>query len=197
MQGCIDHGNSRTVYFKKLREGEIHDDDVVDMEPPETIDGVSRKIGMTYLPLAPIDLQQMATKNPMTLARSWNYGIQYEQIPNETDHGNISRAVGVLRLDGWCQQGMRIFLSSRLPTYTLDDTIYLPDIYNNMLIQGLCVKLCDWHKLAEYKEAFDLAFSAAKMLIKRNNITQRMIQVGTVGRGYNDAYYDGVAGEGW
>ena len=194
-QNFIDHSNARTIIFKRLADGEQAESNVIDMEPPETIDGVSRRIGVSYLPLAPIDLQQMHTKNPMTLARSWNYGTTFEPIPDDPE-GN-QRAVGVLQLDGWCQQGMRIYLSSKLPTYTLDDTIYLPDLYNNMLVQGLCVRLCEWHKLYDAKPGYVQDFNAAKALIKRNNITQRMLQNGPVGRGYNDTYWDGVAGEGW
>lgn len=196
-QNYVDHGNCRELRFKVLTDAERvnPDPNVIDMEPPEVIDGVSRRIGVSYLPLHPIDLQQMSQKNPLTLAQAWNYGRYYEPIPGDLD-GN-QRGVGLLRLDGWCQQGIRVFLSAKLPTYNLDDTIYLPDLYNNMLIQGLCTKLCDWHKLDEYKQRFDDAYTAAKMLIKRQNITQRMIQCGPLGGSYKDSFYDGIAGEGW
>ena len=194
-QNYIDVGNCRTVYFKRLTEEEAEQPCVINMEPPETIDGVSRKVGVSYLPLAPIDLQQMSAKNPMTLARSWNYGRIYEPIPGNEE--GARRAVGVLRLDGQSHQGLRIFLSEKMPTYTLDSTIYLPDLYNNMLVQGLCERLCEWHKLYEAKPNYTTAFNAAKALIKRSNITQRMMQTGPVGRAYNDDYADGMAGEGW
>ena len=197
-QNYIDHANTMNVYFKELTDEERVNppQDVIDMVPPQSIDGVSRRIGMSYLPLPPIDLQQMSQKNPMTLARSWNYDRYYEPIPDDPD--GVRREVGRLRLDGWCQQGIRIFLSEKLPKYTLDDTVYLPDLYNNMLIQGLCTKLCDWHHLPdETKLRYDTAFTAAKSLIKRQNITQRMIQSGPIGGSYKDNYYDGVAGEGW
>lgn len=194
-QNYIDHGNSRTVIFKRLTDDEPEQPDVINMEPPSNIDGVSRRIGASYLPLASGDIQQMHQKNPMTLARSWNYGRHYEPIPGNEE--GARRAVGVLQLDGFCQQGMRIYLTEQLPTYTLDDTIYLPDLYNNMLVQGLCVRLCDWHKLYDSKPGYVQDFNAAKALIKRSNITQRMMQTAPIGRGYNDAYYDGIAGEGW
>jgi hypothetical protein len=197
-QNYLDHGNCRELQFKVLTDDERANPDpnVIDMAPPQSIDGVSRRIGMSYLPLQPIDLQQMSMKNPMTLARSWNYGRYFEPIPDDPE--GRQREVGLLRLDGWAQQGYRIFLSSKLPTYTLDDTVYLPDLYNNMLIQGLCCKLCDWHKLGEeIKRPYDEAFTAAKMLIKRQNITQRMMQSGPIGASYKDTFYDGIAGEGW
>lgn len=197
-QNYLDHGNCREIRFKVLTDDERANPDpnVIDMEPPQAIDGVSRKVGMSYLPLAPIDLQQMAMKNPLTLARSWNYGRYFEPIPDDPD--GRQREVGLLRMDGWAHQGYRIFLSSKLPTYTLDDTVYLPDLYNNMLIQGLCCKLCDWHKLGDVvKKPYEEAFTAAKMLIKRQNITQRMMQSGPIGASYKDSFYDGIAGEGW
>lgn len=196
-QTYIDHGNCQELRFKVLTPEERlnPDPNVIDMEPPEVIDGVSRKVGVSYLPLASGDLQQMSMKNPMTLARSWNYGRYFEPIPN--DPNGHKRAVGLLVLDGFCQQGIRVFLSEKLPKYDLDDTVYLPDLYNNMLIQGLCLKLCEWHKLDDYKPTYDSAFTAAKMLIKRANITQRMMQCGQVAGSYKDSYYDGIAGEGW
>lgn len=194
-QNYIDFHNSRVVEFKRLVDGESNPGNVIDMEAPESIDGVSRKIGVTYMPLNSIDLQQMSQRNPMTLARSWNYGRHYEQIPGDPD--GAQRAVGVLQLDGQCQQGMRIFVTDKLQTYTLDDTIYLPDLYNNMLVQGLCVKLCEWHKLNDAKPDYVTNFNAAKALIKRNNITQRMMQSGPMGRSYRDDFEDGVAGQGW
>ena len=197
-QNYIDHANTRDLFFKVLTETERENppQDVIDMDPPQSIDGVSRRIGMSYLPLHPIDLQQMSQKNPMTLARAWNYDRFFEPIPD--DPNGHMREVGRLRLDGWSQQGLRIFLSEKIPTYTLDSTIYLPDLYNNMLIQGLCCKLCDWHKLGDdIKRPYDENFTAAKSLIKRQNITQRMIQTGPVGGSYKDSYYDGIAGEGW
>lgn len=194
-QDWVDATGCRTIYFKKLAEGEEAGPDVIDREPPETIDGVSRRIGASWLPLDNMDLQQMMQHNQNSLPRVWNYGRTFEPIPDDPD--GHQRCVGVLRLDGHCSQGLRIFLSAKLKTYTLDDTIYLPDAYNNMLIQGLCYKLCVWHDLDSKEAKFDTAFTAAKSLIKRQNITQRMLHVGTVGRSYKDDYEDGVAGYGW
>ena len=49
-QNYIDHANTRDVYFKVLTDAERANppQDVIDMEPPQSIDGVSRRIGMTY-----------------------------------------------------------------------------------------------------------------------------------------------------
>lgn len=195
-QNYLDFGNHRTVYFKQIAEGEECPPDTIDMVPPEKVDGVSRKIGVRWCPLKSIDLQQLMQKNRMTLATSWNYGRKYEPIPGDPD-GNM-RPVGILTLDGQCMYGMRIFVSDKLPTYTLDDTVYLPDLYNNMIIQGLCSRLCTWHHLPDdTQNRYDTAFAAAKRLIKRDNITQRMMQSGPIAGSYKDDFENGMAGEGW
>lgn len=194
-QDFVDVPGCREIYFKKLVEGEEVPPNVIDREPPETVDGVSRRIGNSWLPLDNIDLQQMMQRNMNSIPHLWNYGRTFEPIPGDPD--GHQRCVGVLRFDGKTTQGIRVFLSAKLPTYDLDDTIYLPDAYNNMLTQGLCYKLCVWHDLDSKEAKFDTAFTAAKSLIKRQNITQRMLHCGTIGRSYRDDYEDGVAGYGW
>lgn len=194
-QGYLDAPGTSVVRIKRLVPGETPELGTVNADPPDKVDGVSRRSGVAWIPLYSIDLQQMFQRNRMSLPTSYNYGREFEPIPGDPD-GHM-RCVGVLTLDGSTSQGIRIFTSSQLPTYTLDDTVYLPDAYNNMLIQGLCVKLCDWHKLDEFKPRYDEAFTAAKSLIKRQNITQRMLQNGRIGGSYKDSFADGMAGDGW
>lgn len=194
-QDSVDVQGAREIYFKKLVLGEEGAPNIVDMEPPEKLDGVSRRVGISWLPLDSIDYQQMCERNCTSLPHAYNYGRVFEPIPDDPD--GHQRCVGVLRLDGHNTQGVRVFLSAKLPQYTLDDTVYLPDAYNNMLVQGLCMKLCEWQKLYDYVDRYDTAFTAAKSLIKRQNITQRMIQTGPIGRSYKDDYADGVTGNGW
>lgn len=195
-QDWVDMPGNPVTYFKKLVPGEQAGHNVVDREPPGAVDGVSRRSGVTYIPLASCDAQQMAMRNPSAIATSWNYGRTTEPIPGDPD--GHRRVVGVLRLDGRCLQGMRVFTTEGIPHYDLDSTVYLPDAYNNMLVQGLCCKICDFHHTGDaVKGPFDTAFTAAKSLIKRQNVTQRMMQCGNMGRSYKDDYADGEAGNGW
>lgn len=196
MQDSIDVPGASVVYFKRLAEGETANPNVINRDPPDKVDGVSRRIGVSWIPLDSCDWQQMNERNCNSLPRAYNYGRIFETIPGDPD--GHQRCVGVLRMDGHTSQGLRVFIGSILPTYTLDDTVYLPDAYNNMLIQGLCAKLADWQKLDDtVTNKYDTAFTAAKSLIKRQNITQRMLQCGPTGRSYRDNYDDGMAGYGW
>ena len=191
-QKWVDVPQCHEIRFKQLNVGETASPNVVDMAPPEKVEAVSRKIGESYIPMGSLDAVQMSIKNRHTIATSWNYYREYEE------NGGDLREVGVVRLDGNAPEGVRVFYNSVLPTYSLDGKVYLSDIYNNLLLSGLEYYLCIFHELSEVKKADKYAqFTAAQKLIKRNNITQRMLQTAPVAGGYNDAYYNGRAGAGW
>lgn len=181
--------------YKKLVAGEQKPDNVIDMVPPEHIEAVTRTVGTRQLPLNSIDTIQLASHNPRSIATSWNYSRTFEPIPDDPD--GHQREVGVVQLDGFIPHGGRIYFSAKLPTYDLDDTIYLSDLYDELLISGLKFRLADFHDLDDKKEKAETEFRAAKRIIKRNNITQRMLQTAPVMGSYEDSYFDGMAGVGW
>ena len=89
----------------------------------------------------------------------------------------------------WCMQPIKAELEN--------PTLFLSDIYFDLLLNGLCVKLCVKYKLTDYIPIFEQQFKQAKNLIKRSNATQRMFQRGDLGGGYNDSFYNGLGGVGW
>lgn len=196
-QKFVDSNSRSGVYFKVLTDAEREDPpaNVIDMEPPSSIDALGRKVGQRYIPMSSVDMVQMSVKNPNTIATSWNYGRIYEPIPG--NENGEQREVGVLRLDGICMNGFRIFYTSKLPTYKLDQKIYLPDLYNELLFTGLKCKLIDFYKLKEFEAKAEQEFRAAKKLIKRENITQRMLRDGGIGGDYNDDYYNAFCPAEW
>lgn len=80
---------------------------------------------------------------------------------------------------------------------TSDEVIHVSDMYFDLLLTGLCVKLCVKYKLTDYLPMFEQQFRQAKNLIKRSNATQRMLQRGDLGGGYDDSFYNGLGGVGW
>ena len=195
-QKFVDAPMAREIRFKKLVAGETPTYEIIDMEPPEKVAAVSRKVGEHYLPLASIDLQQMYRSNRQALPTSWNYMREYE--PLIVDGVETLREVGVLRLDGMGSQSLRIFINSKLPTYTLADTIYLPDLYNSMLFYGLKYALAKRFNLDPEKKAdCEAEFTAASTLIKRDTITQRMIRNQPTGGSYRDSFMDAFAPTRW
>lgn len=197
-QKWVDVTPANTVIFKKLREGEGEEapENVVDMVPPEKVEGVARQLGNRFVPLFSCDIQQIAQRNPVQIPTSWYYGRDFEEIGTEL--GYESREVGIIRLDGWSRSKLRVWYNSQMPTYTLDDTVYLSDIYNNLLLSGLKLRLAQFFELSDSKK--NDCYSehlAAKRMIKRNNITQRMMQCGPVAGSYQDSYNNGMAGYGF
>ena len=198
-QSYLDVAPASVYYFKELTDAERAEAvpaNILDMAPPEKVDGFGRKVGQRFIPLDSADLGQMSAKNWNTLATGWNYGRVTEPVPDSDPE--TYREVGVLRMDGRCPQGGRVFYSAKIPTYTLDDTIYLSDLYNTVLQTGLAYYLADFYKLDEQTKADAYThFTEAKNLIKRNNVTQRMLRTGPVGGSYSDQYMNAFCPGSW
>lgn len=191
-QDSVDVPQAHEYYFRKLAPGETAGGNVIDMAPPEKIEGVSRRIGNRWLPLHPMNKQQMAMMNPRQMATAWTYDRKIEEGPDGP------REVGIVSLDGRAYQGTRIWYNSKLPTYTLDDRIYLSDLYNELLFTGLKLRLAQYHDLAESKKAeAETDFKVAKSLIKRATINQRMLVNGGVTGDWRDQYQNGLVGNGF
>lgn len=162
-------------------------------EVPDRLLGVSRKIGDRWVQLHSCTRQQMAQRNPMQLPTSWSYEITNG---NNTDLGGDAMW-GVLYVDSNRPTQIKFWYPSKLKADNLSDTIYISDMYTDMILQGLCLKLSDWAKTYDYSERFEKAFRVAKSLVKRSNQTQRMLQTGDLVGGYDDNFYNGKAGFGW
>lgn len=190
-QKWADVPRCNKVYFRKLEEGEVQPD-TVNMEPPVKVEAVARKLGVRFLPLAPSNHMHMAMKNPFTMATAWTYDIEIEEGPTQP------RNVGILTLDGDPHGDVRVWYNGQIPKYELDQTIYLPDLYNELLLSGLCVFLAEFYELSPEKKAdLNTNFTSAKNLIKVPTAQQRMSTGGVVMGSYNDAYSNGLYGNGF
>lgn len=194
-QEWVDVPCASDIYFRKLQAGEIRTDTSVNMEPPEKVESVARRVGDRFIVLNNSNAVQMSQKNPYTIALSWTYDTKLETTPD--DHVPNNRLVGHLHLDGDPRNQVRVWYNSKLPTYNLNDTIYLSDLYNEVLMSGLCLRLANYFELSDEKKAsLSRDFIAAKSMIKRNNITQRMLQTGKLMGDYRDSYFNGLNGVG-
>lgn len=180
----IDVPCRRLTWFVKGGDSERN---AVDMYPPETINDVARSFGNRFIPLQPGDSMAIAMQNCIGIPHSWTYSRELEDY--EVEGVTKQRLVGKLELDGRASGTIRIFYNRPLPKYDLDSVIYLSDLYNNMLLQGLCYNLCIYYKLTDYKPIFETEFEKAKAAIKRSNVTSRMLQrTGTRFGDYRDMY---------
>lgn len=189
-QKWVDAQPQRIIKFHRLATGEAADGSI-DMDPPVRVEAVARKLGMRFIPLKPTNHMQMSMKNPLTMAYGFTYDTDIEEGPDGP------RNVGVVTLDGEPHGEVRIWYNGHIPHYNLNDTIYLSDLYNELLLSGLALNLANYFELSpEKKDSCKDAFTVAKSLIKAPNAQQRMGQCGPVGTSWNDPYYNGLSGYG-
>lgn len=188
----IDRVSAGSVIFKKLEVGEVADSHMVDSEPPDTVSGVSRKVGIRWLPLRPTNNQAMDRHLTYSLPTSWSYGIAKETAPS-----GQPRSVGVLKLDGSNPVELRIYVNSQLPHYKLGDMIYLSSLYYNLVLYALEERLVAKYKLKSYEDQVNRDLIAAKKAVDTNTANNRPLDNGLeVGGSYLDCYYDLLGGVG-
>lgn len=184
-QKTVECPPCRVIKFKKLLEGEVADPNVVDMEPMQTVEGVARRLGNRLVPLQNGNLFQMSMVPPEVTACQWTYDTDTEPVADG------ERLVGILTLDGNPRDKVVVFYNSTLKTYKLDDTIYMSDLYNELLLAGLCFRLAHFHNLSDQKKAeTETDLKTAKNLIKRNTVSQRMLTMGTITGDWRSPYND-------
>ena len=181
-----------SVYFKKLGESEVADANVIDQEPPDAVQGVSRQVGMRWLSLHPSNPQEMDRVITYSYPTLWSYQVDVEQAPS----GKIRR-VGKVILNGQNPTQLRIYENSRLPTYKLGDTIYLSDLYHNLILYALEMKLVNKYKLVSYREQTQIELTKAMKSIDTASANNRPLTNGTDGIGdYMSPYYNLLGGLG-
>lgn len=189
----VNRMSTGAVYFRRLGTGEMPNSNTVDMEPPDTVTGVSRKVGIRWMPLRPTNKQAIDRQNTYSLPTSWSYGIETETAP-----GGTPRNVGVLRLNGTNPVELHIYLNSQLPHYRLGDTMYLPSLYYNLVLYALERRLVIKYKLKSYQEDVERDLLIAKKAINTNTANNRPLDSGLEGGGtYLDCYYDLLGGNGF
>lgn len=180
------------IVFKKLEAGEQPGPGVIDMEPPEAIEGVSRKLGIRWLELRGSNPRDMMARKSYSLADCYAYGLSSETAPSGEE-----RLVGTVMLNGVANSLFRVFMNHRLPKYELTDTMAISPLYHDAILYSLAVALCDEYKLYDYKPELERQKGAALAVIDRNALNNRMMENDMYGYGsYQDAYYNGLAGNG-
>lgn len=179
------------ITFRKLEPGETADPGVIDMEPPESIDGVSRKLGIRWVELMPSNPKDMMARKSYSLANSYCYGISDEVSP-----GGESRLVGKILLNGVANGEFRVFMNRRLPKYELTDVMAISPLYHDAILYSLAVAICEKYKLYDYKGELEKQMTSALSTIDTNTLNNRTMENGWGVGSYLDDYYDGLGGNG-
>lgn len=179
------------IVFRKLEEGEPLEAGVVDIEPPESIDGVSRKLGIRWIELLGSNPRDQMARKSYSLADTYSYGLADEEAPS-----GERRMIGRLLLNGTAPSMFRVFLNRRLPVYELTDIMAISPLYHDALLYSLAVAICEKYKLYDYKPEMERQKAAALAVIDRNTLNNRFMNEGYSAGSYMDAYYDGMGGNG-
>lgn len=193
----VDINAAGEVQFKVLEEGEVVPDGeyVINMDPPEAIVGVSRKVGIRWLQLYGSNPQDMAAVNSMTLPSHYCYQVFTETTPH--DHTPHNRLVGKLSLNGSGRADLKIFMNRRIPTLKLTDAIPVSPLYHDAILYSLAEMMCIQFKLTDYQPEINREKNAALAMIDRNTLNNRTMENGTrLSTSWDRAYYDGLAGDG-
>lgn len=193
----VDINAAGEVQFKELEEGEIVPEGqvVINMEPPEAIVGVSRKVGIRWLQLYGSNPQDMASVRSMTLPSHYCYQVFTEPVPH--DLLSKTRLVGKLSVNGTGRADLKIFMNRRIQTLKLTDAIPVSPLYHDAILYSLAEMMCIQFKLTDYQSEINREKNAALSMIDRNTLNNRMMENGTrLSTSWDRAYYDGLAGDG-
>ena len=191
-----DVGAGGKIYFKKLEEGETFNSSdgsaCINMEPPESVEGVSRKLGIRWLQLLPSNPRDQMAMNSWSLPTTYSYGFKFETAPSGKD-----RMVGELLLNGNAHALIRVFMNHRLPQYSITDNMAISPLYHDAILYSLAVAICEKYKLYDYKGEMERQQSIALSIIDRNTLNNRAMNSGLVSQeSYMDAYANGLGGNG-
>ena len=157
-----------SVTFRKLEEGEQLQPNTVDEEPPDTVQGVSRKVGIRYVRLTPSNPETMDRVLTYSMPTQWCYGVDTETAPS-----GETRRVGTLRLNGEYPVDLRVYENSRLPHYRLGDMIYLSPLYHDLILYTLEMRMVKKYKLYSYEDRVQHDLDGAMAAVDSNAAANR------------------------
>lgn len=179
------------LYFRTLENGESADNNTINTVPPEEVQGVSRKVGTSYMRLAPASAQDIAARMG-TYPQFYTYDVTSEIAPS-----GARRLVGIVTLNGSNPCELKVFVNGRIARAKLGYNIYLSDLYHEILLCSLKKLLCARYKLTSYKVDVEEELSAAMAAIDRRTLNNRPMTNADNGcASYNNNYANGMNGVG-
>lgn len=166
------------ITFRKLEEGEQPTANTVDREPPDTVQGVARKVGIRYVKLVPSNPETMDRVITYSMPTLYWYGIDTEVAPS-----GKTRRVGRVRMNGQNPTELRVYVNSALPHYRLGDHIYLSQLYFDLILYTLELRMVRKYKLYSYEQKVKEDLAGAMKAIDSTTASNRPLN--------NEMYADG------
>lgn len=156
------------IYFRKLEEGEPMPASTIDSEPPDMIQGLSRKVGIRWAAIPPSNPESIDRLNTTSLPTRYCYGVETEVAPS----GN-TRRVGIVKTNGTYPCTLRVYENSSLPHYRLGDMIYLSPLYHDLILYTLEMRMVKKYKLYSYQDRVQQDLSGAMAAIDTHTAANR------------------------
>lgn len=156
------------LIFRKLEDGEAVVPNMINQEPPDSIQGVARKVGVRYVKLSASNPETMDRTLTYSLPTQWSYGVEFETAPS-----GAQRRIGRVRLNGSYPVELRVYENSSLPHYKLGEMIYLSPLYHDLILYTLEMRMVKKYKLYSYEDRVQHDLDAAMMAVDTNAAQNR------------------------
>lgn len=180
------------VVFRKLEQDEPQQPNSINQEPPDNIQGVARKVGIRYVRLTASNPEAQDRSLTYSLPTQWSYGVESEVAPS-----GATRRIGRLKLNGSSPADLRIYMNSALPKFRLGDTIYLSDLYHNLLLYALEDRMVAKYKLYSYADRVSTDLAGAMRSVDNNAAQNRPMTNDNLADMYTRPADDLLAGTGF
>lgn len=161
---------------------------------PDRVIGVARKLGNRFVPLQVADRMKVDAFARVGLPTMFCQETEYHKITVGTTEYIIQQFIIYFNSDR--AELFRITYYESIEDLDIDDILYYSTKYQNLLEEGLCMKLCERYGLLDKAAKFEESYENCKRLIKRINDSNRPLTYDFgINRGWDYSYSRGVAGD--
>lgn len=166
---------------------------------PDRVIGVGRKIAGRFVQLYPVQKTTLDSRLKTGLAREFTSETENVTVyPINCPEAAKTVTYFKIETDARVPADLRVTYYEQIPDINIEDTLYISNIYETLLEDGLCAELCLRYKYMDLLPTFQEEFDNSIRLIKRTNAANRPMTYDFVDRGsYMDSYYNGLYPAQW
>lgn len=166
---------------------------------PDRVVGVGRKIANRFVQLYPVQKTTLDSHMKTGLAREFTQETENVTVyPINCPEAAQTVSYFKIETDARVPAELRVTYYEQIPDINIEDTLYISNMYETLLEDGLCAELCLRYKYMELFETFSEEFANSIRLVKRTNAANRPMTYDFVDRGsYMDSYYNGLYPAQW
>lgn len=170
----------------------------VDQLPDRAI-GVGREIAKRFVQLYPVSKTRLDSKMKTGLATEFTQETENVVVkPIQGEERAATVTYFKIETNARIPAKLRVTYYEQLPDLKIEDTLYVSNMYETLLEDGLCAELCLRYKLMDLLPTFQEEFDNSIRLIKRVNGANRPMTYDFSDNGtYMDNYYNGYAPAQW